>query len=221
MGGFQWSYSKVKNFETCPKRHYHYDIAKDVKEPTTSQLDYGNDLHACFAERLSKNAPLPLGFGQFEPLMSKIAAGPGKIYVEQKLAITSSFTPSTYFGKDVWFRTIVDCARVTDDRAAIFDWKTGKVAEDPTQLKLMAATVFAHMPKLVEVRSALVFVAHDAIKPATFTRNDLPKIWAELLPRVKRMVEAQQTNDYPPKPGGLCKKYCAVVSCPFHGKGSR
>ena len=221
MTGFTWSYSRLKNFETCAKRHYHYDIAKDIKEPSTQQLDYGNDLHGCFEERVKKGTPLPLGFGQFEPLLAQLIAGPGKTYAEQKLAITSAFTPSTYFGRDVWFRTIIDFAKVRERHAAIFDYKTGKPAEDLTQLKLMAATTFVHMPPLVEVRSALLFVAHNTTKVATFQRSELPAIWAEILPRVKRMQVAAQTNDYPPKPGGLCRKYCAVSSCQFHGKGSR
>ena len=30
---FSWSYTKLKNYETCPKRHFHYDVRKDIKEP--------------------------------------------------------------------------------------------------------------------------------------------------------------------------------------------
>ena len=30
---FAWSYSKLKNFETCPKRSWHLDVARDIKEP--------------------------------------------------------------------------------------------------------------------------------------------------------------------------------------------
>ena len=56
-----WSYSALKNFETCAKRYYHYNVAKDVREPESEQLLAGNQLHAHFEARISKGVPLPAG----------------------------------------------------------------------------------------------------------------------------------------------------------------
>lgn len=215
---FTWSYSSLKNFTTCPKRHYHYDVLKDVKEPESEQLREGNRLHKVFEDRL-KGTPLPLGFGQHESLLSKVVAAPGELHVELKLAITSSFTPVAYFGKDVWYRSRIDAVKVNGQTALALDWKSGRPTEDLTQSQLMASTLFAHMPALQRVKTALVFVGHDKIEPAEFVREDLTEIWGEILPRVKAMQKARQQQEYPPKPSGLCKKYCAVMSCPFHGKG--
>lgn len=214
-----WSYSKLKNAETCLKRYYHYDVAKDVIEPESDELRRGKELHKHFENRLLHGTPLPLGYGQHEAMLARIVAAPGQIYGEQKLAITSAFEPSAYFGKGAWCRTQIDVAKVNGQRATVFDWKTGKPSDDVTQLQVMAAVLMAHMPALERVRSALVFVNYEQTERAEYTRDSITEIWSEILPRVRWVQKAHATQEFPPKPSGLCKKYCAVVSCPYHGKG--
>ena len=51
---FSWSWSKLKNFRTCPKRHYHVDIAKDFKEDDSEDLLWGNEVHEALAKRIGK-----------------------------------------------------------------------------------------------------------------------------------------------------------------------
>lgn len=216
---FAWSYSALKNFETCQKRYLHYNIRKDVVEPETPQLAEGNALHKHFADRLSKGAPLPLGYGMHEPLLARIAAAPGALVVEQKLAITAEFRPATYFARDVWFRTVVDAGKTHEGRCTVFDWKTGKQVSDDTQLALMAATIMAHDPSVQRVKAALVYVNHGGIEQAEYTRDSLVEIWNDIIPRVRAIEKAAATQTYHPKPSGLCRRYCAVVSCPYHGKG--
>jgi len=155
-----------------------------------------------------------------EGLLSKLANAGGSVRTEQKLALGSDLSPSKFFGRSAWFRTVLDYTRVNEagDRAVVIDYKTGKPSEDMTQLQLAAVTTFAHQAKVNQVRTALVFVAHDHIEPATFAREDVTEIWSEILPRVRKLVDARQSQNYPPKPGGLCRRWCAVTSCPFHGK---
>src|SRR6185312_4384686 len=81
-----WSYSKLKNYETCPKRHFHYDISKDVKEPQSEELKDGFYVHEMLAKRVMNNEPLPERLQKYEPWAVKILTGEGKILVEQKLA---------------------------------------------------------------------------------------------------------------------------------------
>ena len=221
VNSFSWSFSQLENFETCAKRYAHYNVLKDVNEPETDQQREGKDLHKVFEDYLiGRRTDLPLGFGPHRGLLDKVKAAPGKLYGEQKLAITSSFLPCTYFSKNppAWFRTIIDIAIVNGDVARIFDWKTGKVKENITQLQLMAAALFAHDPNIQRIKSALVFVNQGHIEPAEFVREDLAEIWGEVLPRVKRMEKARSQTEFPPKPGGLCKRYCAVTSCAHHGR---
>lgn len=216
--GFAWSYSQLKNYETCPKRYYHYNVEKDVKEPESDQIREGNNLHKHFENRILHQTPLPLGYGQYEKLLAKVLNAPGQTYGEQKLAMTAEFQPVAYFGKGVWFRTVIDVAKVQPTTASVIDWKTGKVKEDTTQLQLMAAMLFCHMPLLERVKAALIFIGHDHVEPAEYVRSDLAEIWGEILPRVKKVRDSRASMEFPPRPSGLCKKYCAVTSCPYHGR---
>jgi hypothetical protein len=163
---FSWSYSRLRNWETCPKRSWHYDIAKDIVEPESDQLKAGNELHAAFDKRISKGAELPLGLTHHEPLLNAIVRAPGDTHAEQKLALTSSFAPVGYFGKNVWFRTVIDCAKVNGDTATVLDFKTGKPSSDMTQLNLVSVTLFHHMPRLERVKAALLFVNHGSSEKA-------------------------------------------------------
>lgn len=216
--GFSWSYSALKNFETCPRRYHAYNVAKDVVEPQSEAIRHGHAVHQAFDARVAKGTKLPLGMGMYEPLLAQLSAAEGETYTERKLALTSEFAPSTFFSKQAWFRIVLDYTNIKGGRATVIDYKTGKPSEDLTQLQLAAATMFAHDKHIERVKSALVFVAYDQIERAEFVRDDLTEIWGEVLPRVARLVDARQRQDYPPKPGGLCRRFCAVISCPFHGK---
>jgi CRISPR/Cas system-associated exonuclease Cas4 (RecB family) len=216
---FTWSYSVLKNYETCPRRYYAYNVARDVTEPESDAIRQGHAVHEAFEARVKSGQELPLGMGMHEPMLAKLASAPGKVYAEQKLGLTAEFKPTTFFGKGVWFRIVLDYTNVRPDyTATVIDYKTGRPMEDLTQLQLSAATLFAHEPKLTRVKAALVFTAHERVETAEFVRSDVTEIWGDILPRVNKVVQARQRDHYPPKPGGLCRRWCAVASCPFHGK---
>jgi hypothetical protein len=216
--GFAWSFSALKNFETCPRRYYAYNVSKEVKEREGPAIQEGHRVHSAFDARIKDGTGLPLGLGMHEGMLAKLISAPGSTHAEQKLGLTSEFKPVAFFGRNVWFRTVIDAAKVNGEQAHIFDWKTGKPDDDTTQLRLGAATIFAHAPTVQRVRGALIFVNHDHTEKEDYVRDDLPEIWGDVLPRVRKLVEARQQQHYPPKPGGLCKRYCDVVSCPYHGK---
>jgi hypothetical protein len=158
--------------------------------------------------------------GQYEKTMKKLADLPGERYAEQKLAITREFEPVAFFGSGVWFRTVIDFCAIRGKNAAVVDYKTGRPSADVLQLQLMSATIMHHMPAIQSVQSRLLFLNHDRSEKAEYMRGDLAGIWGGVLPRVRRLQKAMTDKEFPPKPNGLCIRYCAVVSCPFHGKGS-
>ena len=217
---FSWSYSALKNFESCPRRYYHYNVARDVKEEESDALRFGHSVHSAFEARVKTGTPLPMGMGMHEKLLSQFASAPGQIYAEQKLAMNASFEPASWFGNGAWLRTVLDYTNVRPDgeTATVLDYKTGKPSEDLTQLQLCAAMVFTHAPSVNRVKAALWFTAYGQMERAEFLRDDLTEIWAEVLPRVNRLAAAKAQGEYPPKPGGLCKRWCGVKSCAYNGK---
>lgn len=215
---FSWSYSKLKNFETCPKRHWHVDVARDVKEPEGEALMWGNVVHKALADRVEHGTPLPKTMSEYESWASRILTGQGKILVEQKLAINKEFGPESWFSDNAWYRGIGDVIKVVGPVALIVDYKTGKIIEDGSQLALMAACVFAHHPEVQKVRSEFIWLKEDANTRADFTREGMVKVWRDLWPRIESLEYAHKTVSFPPKPGSLCKRWCPVNVCPHHGE---
>jgi hypothetical protein len=215
---FAWSYSKLKNFESCPKRHWHVDIAKDVKEEESEQLLWGNQVHKAMADRCGKGVPLTGGMEVFEPWAARVCDGEGTIQVEQKLAITKSFQKCGYFDNGVWLRIVADVIKINGVVALVPDWKTGKIVEDSQQLALTAACVFAHFPEIMGVRSEFIWLKEDAQTSETFKRPDMVTMWRNIWPRIEQLEKAHVDGNYPAKPGHLCKRWCPVRSCPHHGE---
>lgn len=216
---FAWSYSKLKNFEVCPKRHYEIDIAKNVQEDESEALKWGNQLHKSAADRLGKGVPLPKEMeGILGPWVERLVTKPGNMLVEQKLAITKQFGPCTFFDKAAWFRGVVDVLKLLTPVALAIDWKTGKIIEDSVQLALTAQCVFSHYPEIKKIRTEFIWLKDDATTRADFSREDMPAMWRSLWPRVEALEHAHNTTTYPATPNRLCANWCPVKSCPHHGK---
>jgi CRISPR/Cas system-associated exonuclease Cas4 (RecB family) len=217
-----WSYSKLKNFEVCPKKHYEVDLAKTYaeEEKPDGPLAWGNRVHDALAKALKGEAELPAEMQHYAAWVDRVKSGAGKLYVEQKYAINRQFQKTAYFADDVWYRGVGDVVRVDGDLALVLDWKTGKILEDSVQLMLMAQCLFSHYPELKYVRSEFVWLKDDCSTPELFTRKEVGDQWIGLLDRVNALEHAAKTMTYPPKPGRLCRSYCPVESCPFHKKGA-
>ena len=230
-----WSYSKYKNYDTCPKRHYEIDLAHNFTE-SSDQLIWGNEVHNALAHACTGKAPLPDSMKDYQPWVTEMQTGvfanvnepwakwlsaPGSsLDVELKLAITKDFQPTQWFANNVWFRGICDGIRFDPTRTVALarDWKTGKILHDSRQLFLMTQCLFAHYPTLKRVRTEFVWLKDDCTTPETFDRATMARQWPPILAQVQQMHHAAVTMTYPPKPGKLCARYCPVVSCPYHGK---
>lgn len=207
-----WSYSALDSFETCPRRHNLIKITKQVVEPQSDALAWGSKVHKALELRLVDSVPLPPEMATYEPIAAGIvakAAG-GTLQAEQKVALTSSYTPTAFFAKNVWVRGITDFDIEKGKKLFIGDWKTGKVNVSSGQMRLMAAMGLAARPWVEEVTTAFIWLNSGEVTAEKFTRADAPGIWQTFLPRVQRLESAAVTKDYPPKPSGLCNRWCPV-----------
>jgi len=223
--GFAWSYSRLKNFRTCPKRHYHVDIKKDYKEEESEHLIWGHEVHEKLAHAIDKGNPLPPtmeGYKDWVDRVGKLKALGYTIKVENKLAMSEDFKPTSFFDGKTWMRGVVDVLAVDAFKklAITFDWKTGKVVDDIEQLALSAQLVFANYPTVERVGATYIWLADDTETVEYYDRDGMLPTWNAVLPTVKVMTQAAKDLNYPPKPSGLCKRYCPVSSCPHFGKGS-
>lgn len=218
-GVLPWSYSSLTAFETCPRRFYLTRIAKLVKEPQTEATIWGNEVHKAL-EHAVQGKPLEPRFVSYGPLVEKLRAAPGQKHTERKFGLTSGYQPTEFFAKNVWFRGVIDLTIVTDTTATVLDHKTGRVKTDGDQLKLFAAAAFAQYPHVNTVTTGYIWLAHDKLTRRDFTRDEVPVIWQEFIPRIRRMELAQEKDNWPPNPSGLCKAWCPVGKklCDFCGK---
>lgn len=219
---FTWSYSALKNFETCPRKHYYYGVSKKIKEEKSAALTYGFEVHDAMAKRL-KGEPLPSMIAPFEPWAVKFLSKQTpetRILVEQDFGLDREFRPIGYWDKSVWYRAKGDAVRLQGQVALYWDWKTGSVKEDAAQLLTAACCIFAHYPQIMAVRGSFIWLDHgDAHSDLNLLRHEVPAAWATIMPRVAPLEQAYMTDVWLPKPSGLCKRYCDVVSCEYHGVG--
>jgi hypothetical protein len=219
MKPFTWSFSKLKNYETCPLRHLEVDINKNFSDEGGEALKWGNEVHDTFHKTLRDSIPkLPANMALFQKWIDRVRAGTGDLLVEQKYAITKDFQPTSYFAPNVWYRGVADVVRINDDVALALDWKTGAIKVDSVQLMLMAQCLFSHFPALRAIRTSFIWLADDCETPETYTRNDVAGGWVGLLERVAELEHAWNTGNYPAKKSGLCYKHCPVVTCEHNGK---
>lgn len=217
---FAWSFSRLKNFETCPLRHQQIDLLKTFSEDESNDaLQYGGAVHKSAAERLGPDrVPLPK---EHQRALGKwcdaLESGPGELQTELRTALTEDLRPCGYFDADVWYRGVIDVLKLNPPVAFAGDWKTGKIVEDSVQLAVTAAWVFAQYPEIEMVRSEYIWLKFNTTTKVHLTRNHMPELWATLAPRIQAMKHAAETATYPPKPSGLCKNWCPVETCKYHG----
>jgi len=214
-----WSYSRLTAFELCPRRYDEVQRRKLWGEERSEQLAFGDEVHEAMAAAL-RGTPLPASLQVFSHWVEKVLRTPGELLVECKWAITREFKPTPWFSNKVWLRSIADAVKLDNDVGLLVDWKTGKSANaDEVQLQLTSLIMFIHFPKLQCVRSDFVWLQEDEHTTQVLYRNEAPDVWAEILPRVKRLEQATIDEEFPPKPGRFCRSWCPVATCEYHGKG--
>lgn len=213
-----WSFSRLNAFETCPKQFYHTSIAKDVKVPESPEQKFGNELHKAMEKRLGSGVALTKKFDFMEPAAAMLEKAPGKRYAEMQIAIDQNMQVVDWFAPTVWARAIVDLAIVDGEKGIIIDWKTGaKMTDDFTQQQAAAALTFVKFPQLQSIEMGYYWTKHMKLTRQTIVKDDIRHVWSVLLRKIRPYVNAHATVTFPPRPSGLCKKHCAVVTCPHNG----
>lgn len=217
---FAWSYSALNAFETCPRQYHEMRVLKRWPDPPGEAQQFGTLVHSYLEDRFKKGKDLPVFLKHIEPIVSKLETTKGEVQSEYKLALNPQFKPVEFFAKDAWVRAVGDVIKIHEDRSLQLDWKTGKRRDGDDQLKLQAAVSFATFSQLQTISVVYAWIKDKSTTVRTFKREDVPKIWQEFLPRVKRMEIARETGEYPPKPSGLCRQWCKVQTCEFFEKGA-
>jgi hypothetical protein len=220
-----WSYSSIKTFDQCPKKYHHLRILKDFKDEDSTATIYGKELHTAAEEFIRDGKPIPAKFSFIAPTLEALSKIEGEKHCEIKLGIArrnGKFVPCDFFAKDVWWRGIADLLIINEEKqtAYLVDYKTSKNAKyaDTKQLDLLAGAVFTHYPKIMEIKSALLFVvSNEMVKKKHEFMMQLSYL-NSMEPELTRLEAAIQTNVWNPVSGPLCK-FCPVTSCAHNRRG--
>lgn len=218
----KWSYSSIKLFEQCPRKYFHLRVLKDVVEPETEAMLYGTRFHEAAESYIKDGAPLPDAFAFAKPVLDNLKQIPGEKLCEYEMGITEDLQPCGFHDENVWFRGIADLLILDREKgeARVVDYKTGKSAKyaDPDQLELMALCIFKHFPEIKKVKGGLAFVICNAFVKGKYDAVHQDALWGKWVKSHSRIKIAYDNDVWNPKPSGLCRKHCSVLSCSHNGR---
>lgn len=224
---FNWSFSRLKDFQTCPLRYQEVKLLGNYSEPEHPTTAWGTRGHLALEHRVRDGHPLPSEFAYLEPMVLTLKKLPGMMLCEQELAVDRQLRPVPFDSPDRWVRGIIDVLVLQDREAIAIDYKFGKV-KPSAQLKLMACLVMAHVPFVEFVRTKFMWIAHRETTDIVYHRNNYDLLWAEFIRDAGQMEAADSLGVYAPKPSGLCRpsdksgyKGCVVTSCSYCGRGNK
>lgn len=203
MGRPAWSYSALNDFVNCP-RAYHLKKTKAIPFVATDAITYGKKVHKALEVRLIDKVPLPDDLAGMEPMMQTIEASPGVKCAETKYTLNEEFKPVTWFDKGAWVRGQTDVTIDNGKTVWVGDYKTGKRRPDSDQLMLFAALVMYHKPDADVVKTSFIWTKDKKVDSETYTRANLSSVWQHFMPKITRLEQAFEKEQWPPHPTGLC-----------------
>lgn len=218
------SYTAIKLYEQCPFRFYQEKILKTVPYVQSEEAARGDRIHKelenyVLAYNQGRKYELSEEAKPYEPIVENLCARPGTKYVETKMSMDWQCRKVDYFkGKDIWIRGQFDFMVVDKDTAKMIDYKTGSARyPDVGQLELMAALSFLHFPEINSISASLLFINHNTISKAEFTRDKMPSYIEKWKAKSVPICQSIETKTWPARKNALCG-WCPITDCRHHPK---
>tara|TARA_Y100001938_G_C8075178_1_gene425593 strand:- start:702 stop:1364 length:663 start_codon:yes stop_codon:yes gene_type:complete len=212
-----WSYSRVNTFKQCPKKYYHLNVKKDVKDTGSAATRYGGRVHRAAEKYIKEGKPLDREYNFMQGTLDVLNKIEGEKHCELRLGVSKEddgYIPTSFWSKEVWYRGIADLVIIDGDTAFSVDYKTSKSTRyaDTKQLDLIAGALFITFPQLKKIKSALSFVVCKGFVTKEHT-VDLYKSYINVFDEeLERIEVALENNVWNAVDGPLCG-FCPVISC--------
>jgi len=201
------SYSFLRDLDNCPQKAYRKFITRDLPKEDSPELREGNTTHKLLEEYIN-------GVSERLPVELELHAKPLEVRgakAEVMLGMSENFLPVGFFDEP-WLRGKVDVLVLEPPVAFIVDWKTGKVREDPHELRVQALLVRANYPTITTIKGCYVWLKTGRTGPI-YDLSDLNATYHET---VSALEKAESYGaDWPTKPNALCN-WCPVGDCRFN-----
>jgi hypothetical protein len=224
---FTWSPSKLACFELCPVKYAAEYCYKTVPYQETIHTIWGNRVHS-EAERFMKKevSTDAEALAVVLPYLTLLDNLPGQRYIEYRIGVTENWKPLAVpvtnkpwdWGETVG-RMAVDLAIVNGKVLQGFDWKTGKMKDDDTQLKINALCLALLHPEIDEFDMKYIWLKAKKTTGFKLQRKDLVAVYKNIKGRVGRLKEAFDSEVFIARKNYLCKSWCDVTDCAHCGKG--
>lgn len=217
-----WSFSSLDTMTTCARKYYEERITKSVVQEETAAQAKGTRMHKEFEDRLGPSkVQLPVESRvPHESFMKEIESWGGQLFTERRVGLNKKLEPCDFFAKDVWWRGVVDVQvnRDGDEKVtSIVDYKTGKKHDKVRQLHLFSLYAFL-ADGAVKAESMFYWTETCSRTRIILPRTQIKPIMQSLLADLTFYTECFKHDQWPPKQNYLCKSYCGVVQCEFHGR---
>ena len=233
---FSWSYSRWETYDKCPAQYKGKFIDKNPAFQTDPgpALIHGRRVHGGMAayltggdngtyyaeqEKVTYTADMRFEakkYDLFDGVVRELASM--QPVVEQNWGYKRDYSPGPWFGKDVYFRNILDVGVLwpTNHYSAV-DWKTGRPKEDNAlQMETQAVAIFKRYPQVHWVETRLMYVDTGQERHDEFLRKNLASLVATW---DKRVGVIENDDKFAPRPGFQCQ-YCPLAkskggTCPY------
>lgn len=201
-----WSYSAFDMWRQCPLR---YRLAKvdKLEMKASPALLKGRKVHLELAAWIEgKPVPPPSGVVKFpeqQNLYQAMRDFDGLKVVEQQWGFNAEWKETTWFGKDVWLRAVLDVGLIYDKgRVEVVDHKTGKrYGSNDDQMELFAVVAAAKWKDVTHVTTRLIYVDINDQELADFPAKDIPKLREKWTEAARPMLGDRQ---WPARPNDKC-----------------
>ena len=210
-----WSYSRLHDYDTCPRKAKLKHLDK-ITEPPNKSMARGAAIHR-MAEAYVKGElkALPEELAQFEQEFKDLRKR--KAATEDRWAFDKDWrTLDDFFHKDTVARLVVDALAVklkpargnkskVQAEATVIDYKTGqRYGSNAEQIQLYAMGTFAKFPDVDTVVVQLWYLDLGEMDEETFTREKhyptMREYWE------KRPKKLMSDTAFKPTPGGHCTR---------------
>lgn len=206
--------TSLQTFLTCPKQYHAKYVTKEVKFKQNAYAIFGDLVHKSIEDYLKDNTPLPSILEPMKPFLDKMLHC--FVGAETKLAVDKEGNAVDFFDKAAYQRCIVDAiVGNPDDYIICIDWKTGKKRDAQTQHDFIKKCAKAKFPN-AKITTFFIYLFMGESDRQEYNGEPL----SSLGDKMNQLVGAYATDTFQPRPSGLCKKWCDVLSCPYNGKNT-
>ena len=212
-----WSFSRLKNFESCAWRVYltsvkkHKEESGEAAQRGTMIHQLGEDFAKCVIETLP--AELKHFKNAFKRLRHRYQEG--KVALEEDWGFDIDWAPTGWFDDNVWGRMKLDAFDREDETSAeVIDYKTGKKfgneLSHSSQAQLYAVGSFMRYPELQFIRARFFYL--DI--PGGPAENELVKNYSRerallFLPKInERAIKLTSATEFDPSPSKYTCRWC-------------